>query len=157
VSDGQVFVGVVTDGQWRVFCEAFGLAALAADATLATQRQRVEARDRTLPIVAAAFCRFTRAGLMARCEALGLPFAPISRPAEMFDDPHLNGSGGLIAVTLPDGRETRLPALPLSLDGERLGRRRDLPRVGEHGAEIALELGYSEAEIAAMRTAGTLV
>jgi crotonobetainyl-CoA:carnitine CoA-transferase CaiB-like acyl-CoA transferase len=152
-----VFVGVVTDGQWRVFCEAFGLAALAADATLATQRQRVEARDRTLPVIVAAFRGFTRAELMARCEALGLPFAPISRPAEMFDDPHLNGSGGLIAVTLPDGRETRLPALPLSLDGERLGRRRDLPQTGEHGAEIARELGYSEAEIVAMQGAGTLV
>jgi len=157
VSDGQVFVAVVTDGQWRVFCEAFGLAALAADPGLATQRQRVEARDRTLPIVAAAFRGFTRAELMARCEALGLPFAPIARPAEMFDDPHLNGSGGLVAVTLPDGRETKLPALPLSLDGERLGRRRDLPQTGEHGTEIARELGYSEAEIAVMQGAGTLV
>jgi crotonobetainyl-CoA:carnitine CoA-transferase CaiB-like acyl-CoA transferase len=140
-----------------VFCEAFGLAALAADATLTTQRQRVEARDRTLPIVAAAFRGFTRAELMARCEALGLPFAPIARPAELFDDPHLNGSGGLVAVTLPDGRETKLPALPLSLDGERLGRRRDLPQTGEHGTEIARELGYSEAEIAVMQGAGTLV
>ena len=157
VSDGQVFVAVVTDGQWRVFCEAFGLAALAADATLTTQRQRVEARARTLPAIAAAFRGFTRAELMARCEALGLPFAPISRPAELFDDPHLNGSGGLVPVTLPDGRETKLPALPLSLDGERPGRRRDLPRIGEHDAEIARELGYSEAEIAAMQGAGTLV
>jgi crotonobetainyl-CoA:carnitine CoA-transferase CaiB-like acyl-CoA transferase len=157
VSDGQVFVAVVTDGQWRVFCEAFGLAALAADPGLTTQRQRVEARERTLPVIAAAFRGFTRAELMARCEALGLPFAPISRPAELFDDPHLNGSGGLVPVTLPDGRETKLPALPLSLDGERPGRRRDLPKCGEHGAEIARELGYSEAEIAAMRGAGTLV
>jgi crotonobetainyl-CoA:carnitine CoA-transferase CaiB-like acyl-CoA transferase len=156
-SDGQVFVGVVTDSQWRVFCEAFGLAGLAADPTLATQRQRVEGRDRFLPIIADEFRKFTRADLMARCEALGLPFAPISRPAELFDDPHLNGSGGLVPVTLPDGRETKLPALPLSFDGERPGRRRDLPHCGEHDAEIARELGYSDAEIAAMQSAGTLV
>ncbi len=157
VSDGQVFVAVVTDSQWRVFCEAFGLGALAADPELATQRQRVEGRARTLPLIAAAFGEFTRDALMGRCEALGLPFAPISRPAELFDDPHLNGSGGLVPVTLPDGRVTKLPALPLSLDGERPGRRLDLPRCGEHGAEIARELGYSEAEIAAMQGAGTLV
>jgi len=157
VSDGQVFVAVVTDGQWRLFCEAFGLASLAADPTLATQRQRVEARDRTLPLVAAAFRPFTRDGLMRRCEELGLPFAPIARPAEMFDDPHLNGSAGLVPLTLPDGRETKLPALPLSLDGARLARRRDLPRCGEHGTEIARELGYTEAEITALRDAGTLV
>ena len=94
---------------------------------------------------------------MARCEALGLPYAPISRPAELFDDPHLNGSGGLVEVTLPDGRVTKLPALPLSLDGERPGRRLDLPRCGEHGAEIARELGYSEVEISGMQAAGVLV
>jgi crotonobetainyl-CoA:carnitine CoA-transferase CaiB-like acyl-CoA transferase len=157
VSDGQVFVGVVTDSQWRLFCEAFGLTALTNDRTLATQRQRVEARDRTIPIIAAVFRGFTRRELMARLESLGLPFAPISRPVELFEDSHLNESGGLVPLTLPDGRETKLPALPLSLDGERLQRRLDLPRTGEHSAEIAAELGYSGAEIEALRKAGTIV
>ncbi|MCW3473044.1 CaiB/BaiF CoA transferase family protein [Limobrevibacterium gyesilva] len=157
VSDGQVFIGVVTDTQWKVFCEAFGMTALAEDPTLSTQRERVEARERTIPIVAEALRGFTRDGLMARCEALGLPYAPISRPVELFDDPHLNNSGGLVPVTLPNGALTKLPALPLSLDGERPGLRHDLPKPGEHGAEIARELGYSERDIAAMRAAGRLV
>jgi len=155
-SDGQLFVGVVTDGQWRVFCEAFGLAAFLADASLATQRQRTERRDRTIPLVAAALARYTRAELIEKCEALGLPYAPIARPIEMFDDPHLNASGGLVPVTLPDGRVTRLPALPLSLDGERLPLRRDLPAAGEHGAEIARELGYDERMIARLKASGAL-
>src|SRR5579875_3906438 len=96
---GQVFVGVVTDTQWKIFCEAFDLPALAADPDLATQAQRVAARARFLPIVADAFRRYDRAALMERCETLGLPFAPIARPAELFDDPHLNASGGLLPVT----------------------------------------------------------
>jgi crotonobetainyl-CoA:carnitine CoA-transferase CaiB-like acyl-CoA transferase len=157
VSDGQVFVGVVTDSQWRLFCEAFGLTALTNDPALATQRQRVEGRHRTIPIIAEVFRGFTRRELMASLESLGLPFAPISRPVELFEDSHLNESGGLVPLTLPDGRETKLPALPLSLDGERLQRRLDLPRTGEHGAEIAAELGYSAAEIEALRKAGTIV
>jgi crotonobetainyl-CoA:carnitine CoA-transferase CaiB-like acyl-CoA transferase len=156
VADGQVFVGVVTDTQWRLFCEAFDMADLLDDPAMATRRERVEARDRTLPRVAAAFRPYARAELMAKCEALGLPYAPISRPVEMFDDPHLNASGGLVPVTLPDGRTTKLPALPLALDGERLGVRRDLPGVGELGAEIAGELGYGAAEVAALRRAGVL-
>jgi crotonobetainyl-CoA:carnitine CoA-transferase CaiB-like acyl-CoA transferase len=156
VADGQVFVGVVTDTQWRVFCEAFALADLLADPAMATRRDRVAARERTLPRVAAAFRPFTRAALMAKCEALGLPYAPISRPAELFDDPHLNAAGGLVPVTLPDGRVTKLPALPLAFDGERPGARRDLPGVGEQGAEIAAELGYGTAEVAALRRAGVL-
>ena len=151
--DSQVFVGVVTDTQWKVFCEAFGLPALLADPALLTQADRVASRERTLPLVAEALRRFTRDALMAKCEALGLPYAPIGRPIDLFDDPHLNGSGGLVPTTLPDGTETNLPALPLSLDGARLPRRRDLPKPGEHTAEIARELGWSDAQIAALAPA----
>ncbi len=155
-SDGQLFVGVVTDTQWRVFCQAFELPQLAADPALASQLQRVAARARTLPLIADVFARHTRGELMEKCEKLGLPFAPIIRPVELFDDPHLNASGGLVPITLSDGRPARLPALPVALDGERLGVRRGLPKVGEHGAEVAAELGYSEAEVDELRAAGAL-
>jgi crotonobetainyl-CoA:carnitine CoA-transferase CaiB-like acyl-CoA transferase len=138
--DGQVFVGVVTDTQWRLFCAEFGLDALAADPGLATQAQRVAGRAGVLPHVRAALATYTREALMAKCELLGLPFAPITRPVELFDDPHLNASGGLVPVTLPNGAVSKLPALPVSFDGLRLAQRRGLPEVGEHNAEIAAEL-----------------
>ena len=157
VSDGQVFVGVVTDTQWRVFCEAFDLAALLGDPDLTTQDRRRAARPKVLPIVAEKLAPLTRAALMDRLEKLGLPFAPIARPVELFDDPHLNQSGGLLPVTLAGGTTTRLPNIPLSIDGERPGLRRDLPKPGEHGAEIARELGYSEEQIAEMKARGMLV
>ena len=140
---GQVFVGVVTDTQWRLFCQSFGLDGLAADPALANQQQRTASRDRTIPVIAAALGRFGRDGLMARCEELGLPFAPIAKPADLFDDPHLNASGGLVPLTLPDGRTVRLPALPLSFDGQRLAQRHDLPAPGEHNDAILQELGSS--------------
>jgi crotonobetainyl-CoA:carnitine CoA-transferase CaiB-like acyl-CoA transferase len=133
---GQVFVGVVTDTQWRLFCAEFDLSALADDPALTTQAQRVAARAAVLPHVSAALATYTRAELMAKCERLGLPFAPITRPAELFDDPHLNASGGLVPVALPDGTPSKLPALPLSFDGARLAQRRGPPQVGEHNAEI---------------------
>jgi crotonobetainyl-CoA:carnitine CoA-transferase CaiB-like acyl-CoA transferase len=157
VTDGQVFVGVVTDTQWKIFCEAFGLPVLANDPTLTMQRQRVDGRPRTLPVVAAAFAPYTRQALMDKCEGLGLPYAPISRPVELFDDPHLNASGGLVPLTLPDGMQTKLPGLPLSLDGQRLPKRYDPPAVGAHGAEIARELGLTDAQIAGLQAAGVLV
>lgn len=137
---GQVFVGVVTDTQWRLFCAEFGLEALAADPALATQAERVAGRAAVIPQVQAALAHYSRAELMAKCEDLGLPFAPITRPVELFDDPHLNGSGGLVPVVLPNGVTSKLPALPLSFDGERLAQRRGLATVGEHNAEIAAEL-----------------
>jgi len=155
--DDQLFVGVVTDTQWKIFCEEFGLSDLLADPALATQTARVAARERTIPRIAGVLKTYTRAALMAMCEQHGLPYAPIGKPAELFDDPHLNASGGLLPVTLEDGRQTKLPALPLALDGERLGLRRDLPRPGEHGAAILRELGYADAEIAGLQKAGVLI
>ena len=153
---GQVFVGVVTDTQWPAFCDAFGLGDLEADPTLATKQQRVGQRGRTLPRIATALRGWTKADLMARCEALGLPFAPIGKPADLFDDPHLNGSGGLVPLTLPDGRSVLLPALPVSLDGARPSGGSDLRPPGADGAAVAAELGYSESEIAAMRENGVI-
>ena len=157
VSDGQVFVGVVTDTQWQVFCEAFGLADLLNDPGLASRLHRVEARPRTIPLAAAAFAPMTRAELMDKCERLGLPYAPIARPIELFDDPHLNAAGGLVPMVMEDGLELKLPALPLGFDGVRPGLRRNPPGVGADGATVAAGLGYSDDEIAHLRGLGVLL
>jgi crotonobetainyl-CoA:carnitine CoA-transferase CaiB-like acyl-CoA transferase len=146
--DGElVFVGVVTDTQWKVFCEAFGLVDLFADPALKTNPQRVEARPRILPIVAGLFGGMTKQELMDKCESLGLPFAPIAKPEDLFDDPHLNASGGLTPVTLPDGTKTKVPNLPIEMDGMRFGTRLDLPRIGEHTRELLASVGYREDDV----------
>jgi crotonobetainyl-CoA:carnitine CoA-transferase CaiB-like acyl-CoA transferase len=143
-ADGElVFVGVVTDTQWKVFCEAFGLAELLADPLLKTNPQRVEARPRILPIVTAIFARMTKQELMDKCESLGLPFAPIAKPEDLFEDPHLNASGGLTPVTLVNGKRTKVPILPIEMDGARFGSRLDVPKVGEHTREVLAGLGYA--------------
>ena len=142
--DGQLFVGVVTDTQWRLFCEAFGLKALLDDPALGSQAERLAARPRVLPIVAAALRQHTRDDLAARLDQLGLPYAPIARPVDLLDDPHLLGSNGLVPLTLPSGERTRLPALPVAFDGERPALRHDLPGIGEHTEEILRELGWAQ-------------
>jgi crotonobetainyl-CoA:carnitine CoA-transferase CaiB-like acyl-CoA transferase len=116
--EDPIFIGVVSDAQWPVFCRLFGLAELAADASLARNNDRVRARDRIVPVARAAIAALTRAEVEARLDGSGLPFAPIRRPEDLFDDPHLL-AGGLEAVTLPDGRTTELPALPVSFDSDR--------------------------------------
>lgn len=137
----QLFIGVVSDGQWQAFCAAFGLTALGDDPTLARNNQRVEARDMIIPQVRALFAAMTRDALVAKLGTVGLPFAPIVRPDELFDDPHLVESGGLLPVTIPGGIETRLPALPLEFDGERLPLRHDIPAAGANGEDILAEIG----------------
>ncbi|HRK25219.1 MAG TPA: CaiB/BaiF CoA-transferase family protein [Beijerinckiaceae bacterium] len=156
-SDGeQVFVGVVSDTQWAVFCDAFGLADLKGHPDLGSNRDRVLKRDQFMPRLKALFAGLDRATILQKCEAIRLPFAPIMRPQDLFDDPHLNHPGAMIDITLMDGRSARVPALPLELSGERLGLHQDLPGPGEHSVAVARELGYDEADIGRLRAAGVI-
>ena len=134
---GQLFVAVVSDTQWKVFCEHFGMTGLAADASLATNNQRVHARARMLPQVRARFAQMSKAELMRACERAGLPYAPIVRPDELFDDPHLNASGGFTEITLADGRRVKTPKLPFEMDGRRFGAELDVPVAGQPHARAA--------------------
>ncbi|TQV81248.1 CoA transferase [Exilibacterium tricleocarpae] len=147
-ADGeQVFVGVVSDTQWRLFCSAFELDDFAADASLATNNGRVARREHILPVISELFARLPKAELMAKLDRSGLPFAPINKPADLFTDPHLNHGDGLLPVTLPGGEQTKLPALPLEVDGQRFGLRRDLPGAGQDSREALAALGYETTDI----------
>jgi len=158
--DDLVFVGIVSDKQWELLCDAFGLDELAADESLKTNVGRAAEKDRLLPIIADVFASYTKAELMAKLEASGLPFAPITRPDELFDDPHLNASGGLLPYTVTDGarkgHQAKLPALPLEMDGHRFALRLPVPRAGEHTRAILAEAGYAHDEIEAMLLAGVV-
>ena len=149
----QVFIGIVSDKQWKLFCEAFKREDLLNDPSLATNNQRSGARDRVKPVLEKLLSAMTQDDLMAICERRGLPFAPITKPHELFEDPHLNQSGNLLDITLPNGRgKAQVPGLPLTLDGLRTKIRYDLPKVNEHGREILEELGYSKLQINDMIT-----
>ena len=151
-ADGeQVFVGIVSDGLWQKFCEAFGWTAEATDPAYKTNPQRVAQRAALLPRVRELLKGYPRADLMAIFERTGLPFAPIGKPEEMFDDPHLAANGSLGATILPDGRETRLPILPIEMDGRRPTQGGMLARAGEHCDEILSDLGFDVAEVAEVK------
>ncbi len=149
----QVFIGVVSDGQWKILCKAFDLQHLLEDPKLKENRDRVIHKDKFLPQIIKKFKSLTKAELMEKIENLGLPFAPIGKPEEMFDDPHLNAGGGLLDMEMEDGGRCKLPALPISLDGERLGLDLDPPKAGEHTEEILGELGL---DIEALKEAGVI-
>jgi crotonobetainyl-CoA:carnitine CoA-transferase CaiB-like acyl-CoA transferase len=152
----QIFIGVVTDTQWQKFCEAFDQPAWFADDALRTNNQRVAVRDWLVPAAGAVFGRHTKAELIEICERTGLPYAPITRPEELFDDPHLRASGALVPTRTPDGIDTVLPALPLEMDGHRFGARLDVPRFAEHTRPLLAELGYGEADIARLVADGVI-
>ena len=152
----QIFLAVVSDTQWAIFCDAFGFADLKTDPRVASNNARVEAREWMMPILRARLAAHSAATLAAIFEKNGLPFAPITRPQDLLDDPHLVATGGLAAMTLPDGKQTRTPLLPLMLDGQRPGVRLNPPKLGEHNEEVLRSLGYSEEQIRQMIEAGVV-
>jgi len=136
-SDGeQVFLGVVTDTQWAVFGRAFDLGGLAEDPRLATNNQRVQARSWMLPALRDIVKRYSAKDLQAVFEREGLPYAPIVKPEQLFDDPHLLASGGLADLTLANGEKTPVPLLPILLGGRHLKPRMPLAKLGEHDGEV---------------------
>jgi crotonobetainyl-CoA:carnitine CoA-transferase CaiB-like acyl-CoA transferase len=148
---GRLFVGVVTDTQWQVFCREFSEESLAADPRLKTNGMRVKERSWLIPRVNEITKKHSQGELAAKLEAIGMPFAPIARPWDLLDDPHLKASGGLLETTF-QGKTAHVPALPIELDGKRLGKRADPPQIGQHGRELLAALGCSPQEIERLQT-----
>ncbi len=143
----QIFLAVVSDTQWAVFCKAFDLADLQADPRLVTNNDRVCARDWLMPVLRERMAQHSAAELSAVFEKHGLPFAPIMQPQDLFHDPHLIATGGLAPIELPDGKQTQVPLMPITLDGHRPGVRSNPPRLGEHTDALLLEAGYTADQI----------
>ena len=141
-ADGvRLFIGVVTERQWEIFTTALGEPEL-KEPDYATNNQRSLSRDTLIPLVARLLKKHTVAELEKICEEGGLPFARIQTPSDLFDDPHLN-AGGMVPLTMPDGRDTVIPALPMQFGDRRLGLRSPLPNPGEHNEEILAPLGVA--------------
>ena len=143
----KVFVGIVTDSQWRAFCEKFELSDWAQDSNLATNNQRIEKRNEILERLGSLFKTMTTKQLIDNLSSFGAPFAPIKRPEDLFEDPHLNANGGLTSLNLTDGTKTKLPSLPIEINGQRPTLQSDPPQIGQHSIKILNDLGFEDDEI----------
>ena len=156
VKDGeQIFLAAVSDAQWLTFCDVLDFPDLKADPTLATNNQRVAQRPQLLKTLRERLAHRSAAELSTLMEDAGLPFAPIRRPEDLLDDPHLLATGALADVQLPDGPRAgdtvKTTLFPITLEGQRLGVRLQPPRLGEHSAALLESLGYSPQDIDALR------
>jgi crotonobetainyl-CoA:carnitine CoA-transferase CaiB-like acyl-CoA transferase len=155
VKDGeQIFLAAVSDAQWLTFCDTMGFADLKADPALKTNNDRVRARPTLLAELGKRLIEYSAAELSRRFEVAGLPFAPIMKPEQLLDDPHLTATGGLADITLTDGERAGQPVkatlFPFTLDGQRPGVRLNPPKRGEHTRQVLAAIGMPEREIGAL-------
>ncbi len=156
-SDGEwIFIGVTSERHWQRMCSVFGFEDWAVDPRLASNQGRIEQREWFLPELQKRLGRMTKVQLMQAAEKAGIPFAPVARPQDLFEDPHLNVSGGLAVTRLPDGGKAKLPKIPLRMGGTSFALRRDPPAVGEGSLSLYRSMGFSDAEIRGLAVNGVI-
>lgn len=155
--DGErVFIGITSNQQWERFCAAVKRPDLLADPKLASNADRVAAQEWLLPKIEEIALGYTKAELLSLCEGIGIPFSPVARPEDLFDDPQLQGPHGLLDVTLPGGIKTKLPRLPIEVGRHDLGLRCNAPEAGADGRSVLSDAGFAEAEIQALVKEGVI-
>ncbi len=156
-SEGKpIFIGIVTDTQWKRFCAVFSRADLLDVRDFESNTARVLARARLIPRLAEFFKTFPAAELLAKCEEAELAFAPVNTPVDLFDDPHLNAEGRLRESRMPDGKVVKVPRLPIEIDGAAFTVREDPPQAGADTRAVLRSLGLEDAAIDDLARSGVV-
>ncbi len=152
----QVFLGVTSDRHWQRMCETFAFADWQNDEGLSTNQGRIEARDWFLPELHKRIATLTKAELMKLAEKAGIPFAPVNKPTDLLEDPQMNESDSLAQVKTPNGNITKLPKIPLRLDGKAFDLRLQPPEIGEGSRQLYRDAGYGDDEIDQLQQLGVI-
>lgn len=152
----KVFIGIISEKHWERLCEVFEWNDWANDDSLETNNKRIDERDWFLPALDERVKTFTKAEIIERCDKGHIPFAPISKPEDLFEDKQLNKGGSLMEVTMDNGKVTKLPKFPLEYKGTRVEKRLDPPSIGEHTTEVLKSLNIDDETIAKMVAEGII-
>jgi crotonobetainyl-CoA:carnitine CoA-transferase CaiB-like acyl-CoA transferase len=156
-SDGEmIFVGLTSDNHWRRFCQHFDRTDMLENPKYANNQLRVKERPTIRAMVAECVGTLTMPELTQLFDEIGIPFAPVAKPGDLFEDPHLNAGGRMLDVAFKDGVRAKIPRMPLEVGSHVLGLRRQAPTIGQHSVEILEEAGLSKAEVDALRGRGVV-
>ena len=150
--DGKnVMLGIQNAREWPVFCDkVLGQPALATDARYDSNLKRIERRAEVTALIEQVFSTLTAEQVAARLDAAGIANARINTPEEVWNHPQLKARDRWREFDSPAGP---LPAtLPPVAISDCDARMDPLPTIGEHTERILAELGYTAAEITALRS-----
>jgi crotonobetainyl-CoA:carnitine CoA-transferase CaiB-like acyl-CoA transferase len=153
VSDGEFVLAVGNDDQWRRLCGVLALDALARDDRYATNEQRVRNYEVLRPVLVARFSGFTRAEVIERLLASGVPCGSVRDIPEVLDDPQIAARDMVVRLPHATAGEISVLGVPPKLSETPGAVRTPPPRLGEHTDTILGELGFSAEAITRLRAA----
>ena len=150
-SDGQIFLGILNDRQFRRFCEHVGLSETWCDERFATNAMRLRNRDLLRQLIEKAFATQDREGLCASLMGIGVPAGPVNSVPQAFEQAHAKHRG--MRIDRGDYHGIGVPAR-LSRSPGRAGS--VPPTFGQHTEQVLRETGLSDQRIAQLRERGVL-
>jgi crotonobetainyl-CoA:carnitine CoA-transferase CaiB-like acyl-CoA transferase len=153
----SIFIGATSDQQWKRFCQVFGFTDLLNDDRLAGNNQRIDNREWLMPELRKRIALYSKERIVQMAETAGIPFAPVAKPDDLFEDPQLNQGGSLVHTTLAGGIHTKLPKIPLRIGSYDFNLKKNPPAVGEGAIEALESIGLSMDAIEELRNSGVIV
>ena len=155
-ADGHLILAVGNDSQFAKFCEVAGHPELAKDPRFIKNADRVRHRATLVPLLTDILKSRKKYDWLPALEAAKVPCGAINNLAEVFADPHVQARGMTVPMPHPLTDALQLVASPMKLSATPVQYRRAPPLLGEHTDEVLRELGWSAAELAALRKTGAI-
>jgi formyl-CoA transferase len=152
--DGWIAIAAANDRQWQELCALAGWSDLVADPRYATNPLRVENRRTLIPTLEERFRQRTSAEWEQSLLQVNIPCSPINTLDQVFADLQVLARDMLVEVPHPTAGNVRLIGSPLKLSRTPVRLEQPPPLLGQHTAEVLVELGYSQEEIDRLRDQG---
>ena len=130
-ADGWIIIATGNDAQYRRLCGILGLPGLAEAPDYRTNADRIANRAALVAALTAATRGWRKAGLLAACEAEGVPAGPINDLAEVFADPQIVARGLRREFEGVPGVRS-----PIVFSDADLALDHAAPELGQHDAEL---------------------